>query len=92
MGTALSRRNGATQNETTEPRTVPQLLRLLGVQDMAVAKQGEAIIEWLADHTLSPKLWQSLVANGYGLEVEQTMPDFQRPIPYRRITTGSGRI
>jgi hypothetical protein len=36
---------------------------------------------------VSPKLWMSLVANGYGLQLEQMIPDFYRPIPHHRITT-----
>lgn len=73
-----------------EPQTVPELLRLLKVSDKPVGKQWYAITAWLADNPASPKLWMSLLANGYGLHLETMMPAFKRPIPHRRITTQSG--
>ncbi|BBU23487.1 hypothetical protein [Mycobacterium xenopi] len=85
MGTAVD------HNVTsTEPRTLPELLRLLGVNDEPVAKQWEPITAWLAENEASPELWMSLLANGYGLLLEQMVPTFHRPIPHRRITTASG--
>jgi hypothetical protein len=85
MGTALDH-----SVRSTQPRTLPELLRLLGVNDEPVAKQWEPITAWLAEHQASPELWMSLLANGYGLLLEQMVPAFHRPIPHRRITTGSG--
>jgi hypothetical protein len=49
-----------------QPRTVPALLRLLGVSDRPVTEQWLAISEWLAENTPSAELRCSLRANGYG--------------------------
>lgn len=51
-----------------------------------------ALLAWFADGDHSPgvKLWESLVANGYGLQLEQTITEFKRPIPYHRIATEYG--
>jgi hypothetical protein len=76
--------------ELAGPRTLPELLRLLGVKDKPVAKQWRPIMDWLAKNKASPELWMSLLANGYGLLLEQMVPTFRRPIPHRRITSASG--
>lgn len=76
--------------EFAEPTTLPALLRLLGVSDEPVGKQWFPIMDWLAGHRLSPRLWMSLLANGYGLQLEQMLRTFDRPVPVRRITTASG--
>lgn len=74
-----------------EPRTLAQLLRLLDVHDKTIREQRDPLIAWVAAHPISPQLWRSLVANGYGLLLEQIIPSFERPVPCRRITTpGSG--
>lgn len=73
-----------------EPATVPQLLRMLGVKNEPLGKQWEPLVQWLTEHQASPQLWRSLVRNGYGLELEQSVRAFERPIPYRRICSTSG--
>lgn len=81
---------GTATDHSVKPRTLPELLRLLGVNDKSVADQWGPIMSWLAHNRVSPELWMSLVANGYGLQLEQMIHDFHRPIPYHRITTASG--
>jgi hypothetical protein len=78
------------RTEAAQPTTLPELLRLLGAQDKAVAKQFDAILVWLGKNQPNRELWMSLVANGYGIHLEQNARTFKRPCPYRRITTGSG--
>jgi hypothetical protein len=85
MGTAIAR-----NNDLAEPSTLPELLRLLGVNDQPVAKQWEPLMAWLAEHRASRQLWMSLLSNGYGLLLEEMLPTFHRPIPHRRITTAYG--
>jgi hypothetical protein len=70
----------------SRPRTVPELLRELHVNDVSVANQKFAIASWLTDYRPSRDLVLSLRANGYGL----LLP----PIVRRRgpvTTTGQGR-
>jgi hypothetical protein len=78
------------RTECAGPDTVPQLLRLLNVKDATIAKQWGSLMAWLSNNRPSPRLWRSLLSNGYGLQLEQEMRYFQRPIPVRRITATSG--
>ncbi len=87
---ALQLANPVARTELAPPRTLPQLLRTLGVNDEPVTTQWRAIMAWLADNQLTPRLWMSMLANGYGVIIERTTPGFHRPIPYRRIITASG--
>lgn len=73
-----------------KPGTVTQLFRALGVKGQPITKQFDALVAWLADHEPSRDLWLSMVANGYGLQLEQSVGWFHRPVPYRRITSSSG--
>jgi hypothetical protein len=84
LATAVAR------TESSAPRTLAQLLRSLGVHDKPVTTQWHALVAWLADNQVTPRLWMSMLANGYGVVIERTTPGFRRPIPYRRITTASG--
>jgi hypothetical protein len=56
---------------TSAPRTTPELLRLLGIQDLSVVHQVPVLIAWLADNIASPELRLSLRANGYGYLLPQ---------------------
>lgn len=78
--------------EVSGPPTAPALLRQLGVNKRNVTEQFGALAVWLGNHRASPRLWQSLLANGYALLLEETVYDFHRPVRHRRITTASGRI
>jgi hypothetical protein len=49
-----------------EPRTTPELLRLLKIQDASVRHQVPVLITWLSDNTPCAELRLSLRANGYG--------------------------
>lgn len=81
----------ATQHATdVAPATLPELLRLLGVADRTVGGQWEPLLAWLARNPTTPNLWRSLLRNGYGLQIEQALAAFERPIPYRRIITEFG--
>lgn len=66
-----------------QPRTLPHLLRTLGVSDKPVSQQWHEIMAWLEHHEASRELWTSFLANGYGLRLEQEMPSFKRPGPRR---------
>lgn len=74
------------------PTTLPELLRLLDVNDQPVGKQWYPILDWLTQNPPNAPLWRSLLRNGYGLQLEQAIPGFQRPIPIRRITSTTGGI
>jgi hypothetical protein len=74
----------------TTPATLPELLRLLDVADKTVGGQWETLLTWLTENKTTPSLWRSLLRNGYGLQIEQALPNFERPIPYRRIITEFG--
>jgi hypothetical protein len=80
MATAMDDSGGLAQ-----PRTLPHLLRMLGVNDKPVNKQWQQIMSWLEHNEASRELWTSLLANGYGLHLEQDMPSFNRPGPRRRV-------
>ena len=67
------------------PRTLPHLLRMLGVNHKPVSEQWHQIMAWLEHNEASRELWLSLLANGYGLHLEQDMPSFKRPGPRRRV-------
>jgi len=73
-----------------QPRTLPQLLRMLGANDKPCSEQWHPIMAWLEHNEASRELWISLLANGYGLHLEQAIPSFNRPVPRRRITTAAG--
>lgn len=81
---------GSDRRGCTHPVTAAQLLRLLGVENESLGKQWGPLLAWFADHQPGEQLWESLVANGYGLQLEHTVPGFKRPIPYRRIVTDYG--
>lgn len=49
------------------PRTLPQLLRHLGVADEPVTRQQVVIASWLAEHRPTAQLRLSIRMNGYGL-------------------------
>jgi hypothetical protein len=49
-----------------QPRTTPELLRLLGVQDASAERHMVVLAEWLLSNTPSADLQLSLRANGYG--------------------------
>jgi hypothetical protein len=68
-----------------EPRTLPQLLRMLGVNDKPTSQQWHPIMAWLEHHDASRELWMSLLANGYGQHLERAVPSLNRPISRRRI-------
>ncbi len=74
-----------------KPRTLPQLLRMLGVNDKPVSEQWHPVMAWLEHNEASRELWMSLLANGYGYLLEQKMPSFNRPVPRQRITSAVGR-
>jgi hypothetical protein len=78
------------QEGDAEPATVPQLLRRLGVENEPLGRQWGPLTKWLAENQATPQLWRSLVRNGYGLELEQQVRAFERPIPYRRICSAPG--
>jgi hypothetical protein len=80
MATAIADSLGLSQ-----PRTLPHLLRMLGVSDKPVSQQWHQIMEWLEHNDVSRELWTSFLANGYGLHVQQGMPSFSRPAPRRRV-------
>jgi hypothetical protein len=63
---------------------------MLGVNDKPFGEQCDPIMAWLEHNEASRELWLSLLANGYGLHLEQDFPSFNRPVPRRRITTASG--
>jgi hypothetical protein len=48
-------------------------------------------MSWLARNKASPELWMSLVAKGNGLQLEQMIHDFHRPISYHRMATALSR-
>jgi hypothetical protein len=75
MATAMDDSVGLAQ-----PRTLPQLLRMLGVNDQPISEQWHPIMAWLEHNGASRELWMSLLANGYGIHLEQVMP-FNRPVP-----------
>jgi hypothetical protein len=84
--TQPDRRRSDDQNGSAEPRTLPGLLRLLGVGDMPVAKQWNPIMGWLIDNQPSRDLWMSLLANGYALPLQRMLPGSGRRKPYRRTS------
>jgi hypothetical protein len=57
----------AAESQSRQPRTVPALLRLLGLPDVPVLSHHEAIADWLERNDPSVALRISLRANGYGL-------------------------
>jgi len=75
MATAMDDSVGLAQ-----PRTLPQLLRMLGVNDKPISGQWHPIMAWLEQNGASRELWMSLLANGYGIHLEQVMP-LNRPVP-----------
>ena len=75
MATAMDDSVGLAQ-----PRTLPQLLRMLGVNDKPISGQWHPIMAWLEHNGASRELWMSLLANGYGIHLEQVMP-LNRPVP-----------
>jgi hypothetical protein len=80
MATATDDRVGLSQ-----PRTLPQLLRVLGVNNKPTSQQWNPIMAWLEHNEASRELWMSLLANGYGIHLEHDMPSFNRPGPRRRV-------
>lgn len=80
MATAVDNSVGLAQ-----PRTLPHLLRVLGVNDKPVSGQWHQIMEWLEHNEASRELWMSFLANGYGLHLEHEMRSFNRPGPRRRV-------
>jgi hypothetical protein len=70
---------------SAQPRTLPHLLRLLGVSDKPVSQQWPRIMTWLEHNEASRELWTSFLANGYGLHLEQGMHSFNRPGPRRPL-------
>ncbi len=74
-----------------QPRTLPQLLRMLGVDHKPFSEQWHLITAWFARKEVSRELWVSLLANGYGLHLERAIPSFNRPGPRRRRPPVSGR-
>jgi hypothetical protein len=64
-----------------QPRTLPQLLRMLGVNDQPISGQWHPLIAWLEHNGASRELWMSLLANGYGLHLEMAISSFNRPVP-----------
>lgn len=78
MAPALDGRVGSAQ-----PRTLPQLLRMLGINDKPVGQQWHPIMAWLEHNGASRELWMSLLANGYGIHLERDLPSFNRPVPRR---------
>jgi len=67
----------------TQPRTLPELLRLLGVNDKSVSQQWHPIMAWFEHNEASRELWMSTLANGYGIHLEGDLPSFNRPVPRR---------
>jgi hypothetical protein len=63
---------------------------MLGVSDKPFGQHWAPIVAWLEHNEASRELWLSLLANGYGLHLEQDIPSFKRSVPRRRITTASG--
>jgi hypothetical protein len=57
---------------TTEPTTLPALLKELGVQQASVEKQKPVLRAWLATHTANRPLRVSLCCNGYGLLLRES--------------------
>ena len=57
---------------TTEPTTLPALLKELGVQQASVEKQKPVLRAWLATHSASRPLRVSLCCNGYGLLLKES--------------------
>jgi hypothetical protein len=76
MATAMDDSVGLAQ-----PRTLPQLLRMLRVNDKPISGQWHPIMAWLEHNGASRELWMSLLANGYGLHLEMDIPSFNRPAP-----------
>ena len=70
---------------SAQPRTLPHLLRMLGVNDKPVSQQWPQIMTWLEHNEASRELWTSFLANGYGLHLEQGMHSFNRPGPRRPL-------
>jgi len=64
-----------------QPRTLPQLLRMLGVNDEPISGQWHPIMAWLEHNGASRELWMSLLATGHGLHLDMDMPSFNRPVP-----------
>ena len=56
---------------TTEPKTLPALLKELGIEQASVEKQKPALRAWLATHSASQPLRVSLCCNGYGLLLKE---------------------
>lgn len=79
MATAMDESVGLTQ-----PQTLPQLLRMLGVNGKPTGEQWHPIIAWLDHNEACRELWMSLLANGYGHRLERGMPSFNRPGARRR--------
>jgi hypothetical protein len=68
-----------------QPRTLPQLLRMLGVNDKPVSEHWDPILAWFKHNECSRELWRSVVANGYRYHLdEQNAVSFTRPVPRRR--------
>ena len=57
---------------STQPTTLPALLRELGVTQASVEKQKPVLREWLATHTASQPLRVRLCCNGYGLLLKES--------------------
>jgi hypothetical protein len=51
---------------STQPSTVPLLLRKLHVKDAPFEKQNEAIRQWLEHNTPGPTMTRSLQRHGFG--------------------------
>jgi hypothetical protein len=69
-----------------QPRSLPQLLRMLGVSDKPVSAQWHPIMAWFEHNECSRELWMSLMANGYGCHLEeQNAVSFNRPVPRRGV-------
>ena len=81
MATALDDSVGLAQ-----PQTLPQLLRMLGLNGKPVSEQWHPIVAWFEHNECSRELWMSLVANGYAYHIErQNLLSFNRPVPRRRV-------
>jgi hypothetical protein len=73
----------------SQPHTLPQLLRMLGVDDKPTSEHWHPIMAWFEHNEASRELWMSLQANGYARHLED-MRSFNRPVPRQRIITAVG--